>query len=631
MGYAHARRVVHRDLKPANVMIGAFGELQVMDWGFAKVLGRAEGEAGAAPREVVTVRSVNGEAHSMLGSIMGTPAYMPPEQARGRVTSVDERADVFALGSILCEILTGEPVYTGTPAERLHKAIGGEVAEAHERLDATHADDPLVELALRCIATEPDERPRDAAAVADAVRTYREAVQERAEEAELERARAEALEVEAQRRAAWERRARRQSRVLALATGVAVLLALGVWTWTRARSQQRLDDAVAAAEAALDDADRAGASGNLIAALGATRRAVEQLDGQPNHPARSRAVRVEQRLLGRLEQERNERRRAAEDARIRDRLAVVPRSGAPGVDDEARRAAFDRAFAACGLDLSSLPVDSAAVWIRARGSEARDALIASLDRWALLRRGGETGGPPATRLLAVARAADVDPWRRRMRDAIETGDAGAVAALSDELRSDDDAERLSVDLAGLALDAFDQGEATVAILRRLRDRHPTSPDVQLALARRLGRGPPLARMEARRCLNAAVTIDPTLDDVWVALGDLHATQGKRDQAEATWRAGTRHGPRSDLPYLRLAAHLAATERADEALALLDGRLTELERTEPLDRETRGLALGHWLTTPELGALRDETRGARWDALWQRVRTLRDGARAGGAR
>ena len=123
VAYAHARGVIHRDLKPSNIMVGAFGEVQVMDWGLAKVLARggAVDDAGTLTPEpdgdasvVRTARSGSDADASRAGSVLGTPGYMAPEQARGELDRVDERADVFGLGSILCEVLTGQPAIVGT-------------------------------------------------------------------------------------------------------------------------------------------------------------------------------------------------------------------------------------------------------------------------------------------------------------------------------------------------------------------------------------------------------------------------------------------------------------------------------------------------------------------------------------
>jgi serine/threonine protein kinase len=114
VGYAHARGVIHRDLKPLNVMIGAFGEVQVMDWGLAKLLGAAEPEPVEKQGTVFGLRQAVATAEATAAqTVMGTPPYMAPEQARGEVDTLDLRADVFGLGAILCEILTGRPPYTG--------------------------------------------------------------------------------------------------------------------------------------------------------------------------------------------------------------------------------------------------------------------------------------------------------------------------------------------------------------------------------------------------------------------------------------------------------------------------------------------------------------------------------------
>ena len=126
MAYVHARGVIHRDLKPPNVMVGSFGEVQVMDWGLAKVMlrgGIADEAVALQVQEsvVMTVRSGSAGSgrESQAGSVLGTPAYMAPEQARGEVERINERADVFGLGAILCEILIGRPPFVGSTREEI--------------------------------------------------------------------------------------------------------------------------------------------------------------------------------------------------------------------------------------------------------------------------------------------------------------------------------------------------------------------------------------------------------------------------------------------------------------------------------------------------------------------------------
>ncbi len=163
LAYAHAKGVIHRDLKPANIMVGAFGEVQVMDWGLAKVLAeggiadeeqasRAHRPAGVEPTVIRTARSGSVGSDTEAGSMLGTPAYMPPEQANGDVANLDRRADVFGLGAILCEILTGKPPYIGRSGEEVRrKAANGNLADALARLDACEADSELVALTTACL------------------------------------------------------------------------------------------------------------------------------------------------------------------------------------------------------------------------------------------------------------------------------------------------------------------------------------------------------------------------------------------------------------------------------------------------------------------------------------------------
>jgi serine/threonine protein kinase/tetratricopeptide (TPR) repeat protein len=171
MAHAHARGVIHRDLKPANVMVDVSGHVQVMDWGLAKVLASRERErpeeaSDTAENEPDRARQSSVPA-TRPGVVLGTPAYMPPEQAQGEIERLDARCDVFGLGAILCEILTGQPPYTaGDAAGVLRRAAQADLTDAFARLDRCGADAALVALAKRCLAPDPEARPRDAGVLA---------------------------------------------------------------------------------------------------------------------------------------------------------------------------------------------------------------------------------------------------------------------------------------------------------------------------------------------------------------------------------------------------------------------------------------------------------------------------------
>jgi WD40 repeat protein/tetratricopeptide (TPR) repeat protein/tRNA A-37 threonylcarbamoyl transferase component Bud32 len=210
IAYAHNKHVIHRDLKPANVMVGAFGEVQVMDWGLAKVLGPPGENVGNAQELVAlyqssihTVRQPNEVGaetpnwQTQPGSALGTPAYMSPEAALGEVEHMDERVDVFGLGAILCEILTGKPPYIASDRKEIFRmAMRGKLELCHERLQASDADRDLIDLATLCLSAEPAARPRHAGVVAQCVSSYLASVESRLKAAEIERA-AEAARAEA--------------------------------------------------------------------------------------------------------------------------------------------------------------------------------------------------------------------------------------------------------------------------------------------------------------------------------------------------------------------------------------------------------------------------------------------------
>lgn len=241
MAYAHSRGIIHRDLKPANIMVGAFGEVQVMDWGLAKAI-RENRPIDASSLQVA---SRDGEL-TVSGAVMGTPAYMAPEQARGEV--VDARADVFGLGAILCVILTGRPPYESTSnvRELLASAATGKLDSARERLKDSGADEELIRICDACLAFAPEDRPANGAAVVERVQAYVAGVAERARQADRERVAAEA-------RAAEERKRRRAQ--FALVGSALLATALGAFGLVAYRLRGEAESARTVAERERESAD----------------------------------------------------------------------------------------------------------------------------------------------------------------------------------------------------------------------------------------------------------------------------------------------------------------------------------------------------------------------------------------
>ncbi len=191
MAHAHAKGVIHRDLKPANVMVGAFGEVFVMDWGLAKARGRAgdvdirlrkasvtlaadtpDDDAGGTQdpwsRSVRTDRRAEQETDApsplltMAGDVLGTPSYMAPEQAAGRIDEVDERSDIYSVGAMLYHLLSGRAPYTlcaesDEPQQILGAVLKGS-PEPLRRGEGVPAE--LVAICDKAMAREPDGRYR---------------------------------------------------------------------------------------------------------------------------------------------------------------------------------------------------------------------------------------------------------------------------------------------------------------------------------------------------------------------------------------------------------------------------------------------------------------------------------------
>ncbi len=159
VGYAHSRNVIHRDIKPSNVMIGEFGETVVLDWGLAKVRGKEDVHASQIEHTLRTLRIKQGGAavQTADGVVLGTPVFMPPEQARGDLKNVTERSDVYSLGAVLYTMLAGQFPYGGkTPSDVLDQVLN----QDPEPIESIEPDVPpeLVAICRRAMARDPQKR-----------------------------------------------------------------------------------------------------------------------------------------------------------------------------------------------------------------------------------------------------------------------------------------------------------------------------------------------------------------------------------------------------------------------------------------------------------------------------------------
>jgi serine/threonine-protein kinase len=557
VAYSHARGVLHRDLKPANVMVGAFGEVQVMDWGLAKVLREGGDDAGASrecqpPEALSVIRTRRSEAtgpagpQTQVGSVLGTPAYTAPEQARGAVERLDERADVFGLGAIQCEILTGKPPYVAGQADQLFcMAVMADLDEAFARLDACGADADLIQLARRCLAAKPEERPRHAGVLAAEVTTYLESVEARLRQAELAGAEARAR--------AREERKRRKLTVALAAAGLALVVIGGggaAWWW-QARAELVRD-----VEAALAEARGHQEAGRWPEARAAFDRAEGRLagSGPPALRDRVRQARADANLVAEL-----------------DEILLRQAEGKKGAFDIAGAdARYAEAFREYGLDVMAVEAAEAAAGVRA--SAIRSKLLAALDDWMRVRVRQDAD---VARLRAVADAVDESAWRRSFRDAVLSHDAARMKALAGQ------AEALVqppvvLDWLGNALANAGLTEEALALFGEAHRRYPDDFWINYSLGALLtwDLRPPRPA-EAVGYFRAAVALRPGSSPVRDSLGAALHNKGDLEGASAEYHQALALDPNDAWAHNNLS--LVLKDKGD-----FDGAITQIRKALALE-------------------------------------------------
>jgi serine/threonine-protein kinase len=559
VAFAHSRGIIHRDLKPANVMVGAHGEVQVMDWGLAKaVAGTAtpHPEVVDANETVDDARNETGE-RTRTGSVLGTWAYMPPEQARGLIAEVDQRSDVFGLGAIFCEVLTGEPPYTGPDARAIRlQATDARLDGALSRLHSCGADPELIQLAEQCLAPRRSDRPADADEVAVAVAAYQAAVQERLQQERLERERQEVKAVE-------QRRRRKLWLGLSAAVLGMVLLGVGAWCWHRLQVSTR----EAKGEAALEEVVAASEKQQWPEALAAGRRAWELLDSGPvsrGLKARGAEVLTDVELVVELEQILS----LGQEVLINEAPPMARPPTLKGFRmvrgaEERKLAAYQAAFRKYGITASETDPAVAADRIRRRPGPIRAELLAALHFWHMIaqsRGAGETKW-----VVEVLAATDDDPWRQQVRELLARKDRAALVKTILEADVNAHPAAYLAWLANLLGGYCGDYASSAKVYRRAQQRHPAHFWINWELANSLLFGGQRADVaEAIRFYTAALALRPTRGVVAMNLGAALMEQGRPAEAEAALRRAVALVPNNGLVHYNLAHALHRQQKLQDA-------------------------------------------------------------------
>jgi eukaryotic-like serine/threonine-protein kinase len=528
---AHQIGIVHRDLKPNNILLTKGGTPKVSDFGLAR---RLEADDGL----------------TLSGAPLGTPSYMAPEQARGDRDAIGPATDIYALGTILYELLTGRPPFrSDTTSATLHQVVNEEPVPPR-RLNLRVPRD-LETICLKCLHKEPQKRYASAQALADDLRRF-----ERGEP------------IKARRVGSLERAARWARRWPALAAAIfsGVLLALalvGTFVWWHGQQTALRATAIAYAEADLRESERLRDKGDFATSAAVLQRAKDRLREfvPPELHNRLQAALNNLELVIRLDAIRLERALMGSPADLIGVLALPGQAatedgyGLPTPPTSGRH--YEEAFRAAGI--GSPGDDPAKAAARVRGSPVRGALLAALDDWAVCVKEQDQ----QAWVLAVLREADQDAWRERVRDPATWDNADALRKLAAGAPVAEQSPQL---LAMLGARLRAKKIDAVPFLARVIAAYPNDFWANIEMGNACYEQKSAA--EAVGYYRAALALRPQAVSIHYALGGMYLALGPQrwDQSIAEYREAVRLDPADARYHNRLGIALAWKGCDDEAVA-----------------------------------------------------------------
>jgi Tfp pilus assembly protein PilF len=534
--HAHQKGIIHRDLKPSNVLVtledGA-PLAKIIDFGIAKALDRQ-----------LTDKSL----FTGFAQMIGTPLYMSPEQAALSNVDVDTRSDIYSLGVLLYELLTGATPFA---KERFQEAGYEEICRIIREEEPPKPSTRLTTLG-QAATTVSTQRKTDPKRLSQLVRGELDWIVmkclEKDRNRRYETASALARDIERNRHdepvqacppSVWYRFrkfARRRRAALATAGLVFLLLiALGAaGGWLVRDRAARLAVTDERANSALNDASALQVQRQWWEALQAVKRAeaILALGGSAHLAARAREQRQDLEMLLRLEE---------------IRVPGGPDAKGAVYDNAGADALYTEAFRAYGIDIDSLDPAEAAERVRSR--TIRLELTLALDYWAMARRRSATKDDAGRRrLLAVARAADNDGFRNQIRDAIEAGSRETLT----KLITSADVSELPLETVSLVANAGIMGVPLErSMLREAQRQHPDDYHLNFQLA-----WDSADAEEKVRFYTAALALRPRYIDTHAFLAAALSRRGKWDEAAGIYRRMLKLQPNSADAHNRLAWFLA---------------------------------------------------------------------------